>query len=204
MPRRTIASRSRSVLMLAGVLVVMAFLVLLAGWNVASLIILQDHSPPLVICWAVACLLWVSAALLLIAPERRRRMTAPFALAAVVIFCAGGAGLVVVSALGVRRGELVDRAVSADGRYEVRISHWTAVLGEDGWDVAVQRRDGLRFVEAAAGCLYSEVAAYDKIQSVEPGRVRIGTDEGVIDIGFDPATMRLTERIPAALCAGYE
>jgi hypothetical protein len=100
------------------------------------------------------------------------------------------------------RGELVGTAVSADGRYQVRILHWQAVLGEDGWDVVVQRRDGLRTTDGYAGCLFEE-STYQGIQSVEAGSVRIATAQGPISITFDPATMVVTEGIPADLCQGY-
>jgi hypothetical protein len=201
---RAFAPSRRRALLLAGAAVAMAVLIVLMCWNVANLIFLQDHSLPSAICWPVVCVLLGSAALLLVPPGRRRRATVLVAFVTVVVLCAGGVGFPVASLFFGRSGDLVDRAVSDDGRYEVRILHWTAVLGEDGWDVVVQRRDGPRFEAAYAGCLFSEVAGYNEIQSVEAGRVRIATDEGgVIDIRFNPDTMRLAERIPADLCAGY-
>jgi hypothetical protein len=72
------------------------------------------------------------------------------------------------------------------------------VLGEDGWDVVIQRRAD---PAVYAGCLYSEDGAhYERIQSVDAGSVRIATDEGPVPIAFDPATMRVTRRVPAELC----
>jgi hypothetical protein len=181
----------------------MAILLSLAWWNVGNLIFLEDHPLRLAVCWPAVCVLLGSAAVLLVPPGHRRRATVPVAVVTLVVFCAGGVGLAAASFFVWRGGNLVDRAYSADGRYEVRVLHWTAMLGEDGWDVVVQRRDGLRFVAAYAGCLFSDVAGYNEIQSVEAGRVRIATDEGVVNVWFDSETMHLTERIPADLCAGY-
>ncbi|SNY49869.1 hypothetical protein [Paractinoplanes atraurantiacus] len=101
-----------------------------------------------------------------------------------------------------RKGELVGEASSADGRFEVRVLHWRAVLGEDGWDVVVRNSNGR---EAYAGCLYSENdGTYTGIEAVGDGTVRLATEEGPVTVGFDPATMRITSRIPVALCATYE
>ena len=200
---RAFAASRRGELSLTGAAASMAVLMMLMSWNVANLIFLQDHPLPLVICWPVVCVLLGSAALLLVPPGRRRRATVLVVVVTVVVFCAGGVGFPVASMFFGRSGDLVDRAFTDDGRYEVRILHWTAVLGEDGWDVVVERRDGPRFMAAYAGCLFSEVAGYNEIQSVEAGRARIATDEDVIEIRFNPETMRLTEPIPADLCAGY-
>jgi hypothetical protein len=91
-----------------------------------------------------------------------------------------------------------------DGRYQVEVFSWQAVLGEPGWDVVVYRRDGLRGSEAYAGCLFSEAPAnYRAVQSIEAGSVRIATEEGSIVIAFDPNTMRIVQRIPVDLCRGY-
>jgi hypothetical protein len=78
------------------------------------------------------------------------------------------------------------------------------VLGEDGWNIVVERRDRLRFVTADAGCLFSEVARYQASPSVEAGRASIATDQGLIDVRFDPEAMHVSTRIPTEFCAGYE
>jgi len=74
------------------------------------------------------------------------------------LVCGAGLGLAVAFFGGGgpfdTRGELVDSFSSPDGRYQVRVFNWQSVLGEDGWNVVVQRRDGLRYVEAYAGCLF--------------------------------------------------
>ncbi|GAA4946947.1 hypothetical protein GCM10025331_38300 [Actinoplanes utahensis] len=139
-----------------------------------------------------------TAVVLLISPEHRRRSAVTVAGSTVAIFFVG------VAALVDGRGEdFVDRTYSADGRYEARVLPWTSVLGEEGWDVAIYRRDGLRFIAADAGCLFSEVAAYRRIRSVEAGHVSIATDHDVVDVRFDPDDMRIITPIPADLCAGY-
>jgi hypothetical protein len=85
------------------------------------------------------------------------------------------------------------------------VFRWQAILGEDGWDVVIQRRGNVRGVEAYAGCLFSKVSGdYSAVLSVEAGSVRIATDEGPIAIAFDPDTMRVTQPIPEGLCAGYQ
>ncbi|MBG0568642.1 hypothetical protein [Actinoplanes aureus] len=117
------------------------------------------------------------------------------ALAALYVFDTGYSG----------RGDVVDRGSSADGHYQVQVFHWESVIGEDGWDIVIQDRDGLRNVNTYAGCLFSEESGdYAGIRSVEAGSVRIATDNGPLDIAFDPTTMHVTKRIPAALCQGYE
>ena len=70
--------------------------------------------------------------------------------------------------------------------------------------MVIGRHQGGSFVTVRAGCLFHTEAGYEAIRSVEAGRARIATDIGVIDIRFVPATMRLTDGIPAALCRGYE
>ncbi len=102
-----------------------------------------------------------------------------------------------------RRGDLVDHATSADGRYEVRALRWQSVLGEEGWDIVIQRTDGHRTMDAYAGCLFSEESYYKGIESVEAGSVRIATEQGPISITFDPKTMHVTTRIPVVLCQSY-
>ncbi|MET8150146.1 hypothetical protein ACIBSW_08500 [Actinoplanes sp. NPDC049668] len=176
-------------------------------WNTAHLVVLQDHPLPSLIFWPAVWVLLGSAVTLLI-PSSRRNLAAAalaFGAAGFAVLCGGVVALI----FGIFHdsspsGELVDHASSADGRYEVRVLHWQSVLGEDGWDVAIQRRDGLRFVEANAGCLFSEESGdYHSIESVEAGSVRIITDEGPISIAFNPTTMQITKRIPADLCQGY-
>ncbi|XVU23887.1 hypothetical protein ACQPZJ_42685 [Actinoplanes sp. CA-054009] len=101
-----------------------------------------------------------------------------------------------------RDGELVDRASSADGRYEVHVLNWKAYLDEDGWDVVVHGPDGN---EAYAGCLYSKSNGhYEHIESVDARSVRLATAEGPVTISFDPDSMKVTSRIPAALCGGFD
>jgi hypothetical protein len=100
------------------------------------------------------------------------------------------------------RGRLIDSAFSADGRYEVRVFNWHAMLGEDGWDFVIRRRDG---AGAYVGCMYSEFGAYyEAVRSVDAGSVRITVYEGTVSFAFDPETMRVTRPIPADLCAGHE
>ncbi|MEV0897068.1 hypothetical protein [Actinoplanes sp. NPDC049802] len=178
-----------------------------AYWNVAHLVVLRDHPLPSVIFWPAVWVLLGMTVTLLVPSSRRTGAGAALAFGAtgLAVLCAGGvtvlAGVFISSAPS---GELIDHASSPDGRYEVRILHWRAVLGEDGWDVVVQRRDGLRFVEADAGCLFSEDSGgYESIQSVEAGSVRIVTGAGPVAITFDPATMQMTKPIPASLCPGY-
>jgi len=199
---RQVRASSRSPVLAVGA-VAIAVLSVLTSWNVANLIFLQDHPLSLRICWPLVCVLLGSAVLLLIPRGRRKRASVLVTIGTVAVFGAGVVGIPFAFLFFGRGGDLVDRAISDDGRYEVRVLHWSAMLGEDGWDVVVQRRDGLRFVDTFAGCLFSDMASYDEIQSVEAGRARIVTDAGEIEIRFNPDTMRLAERIPADLCAGY-
>ncbi|MEV8510107.1 hypothetical protein AB0368_35490 [Actinoplanes sp. NPDC051475] len=184
-----------------GVAGVVAVALLTVSRNPWNLIFLQDHPLPLAVSWLMVCVLLAVAVWLLIPTEHRPLIWAFVAVATVAVLCAGVAGAALGSFL-FEKEELVNRAVSADGRYEVRVLYWVAVI-DDAWDIVVQRRDGARFVAAYAGCLYSEAARYERIQSVESGRARIVTDEGVVEVQFDPDTMRITKRIPAELCPGY-
>jgi len=197
-----VSSRWRSPALAIGA-VALAVLIVLTYWNVANLIFLQDHALSLRNCWPAVCALLGLAVLLLVPRGRRKRVSALVAIGTVVVFGAGVVGIPFAFLFYGRGGEVIDRAISDDGRYEVRILHWTAMLGEDGWDVRVQRRDGPRFVDAYAGCLFSDLASYNGIQSVEAGQARIATDVGVVDIRFNPETMQVAERVPADFCAGY-
>ncbi|MGK5682534.1 hypothetical protein [Actinoplanes sp. URMC 104] len=205
---RDAAGRLTRTQALAGVALVSVGVLVSAYWNVARLAILRDHPVPGWVFWPATWLLLGTAVTLLMPAERRTRTVTAltFGVTAVVVAFAAGIALVagVLSDSSSRRGELVDTAVSADGRYQVRIRHWQAMLGEDGWDVVVQRRDGPGTTERFAGCLFAESSGdYERVRSVEPGTVRIATERGPISIAFDPATMAVTKRIPADLCAGY-
>jgi hypothetical protein len=194
---------------LAGVALSAALVLALVYVNVADLLWLQDHPLPTLIFWPVVWVLLTAAVVLLIPPDRRTRPVTALVFGAVGLLLLGVGGYRAVrSALPVDdsadRGELVDHASSADGRYEIRVFHWQAVLGEDGWDFVVQRRDRLRGVSAYAGCLFGEESGdYTGIQSVGAGSVRIATEDRLVDVAFEPDTMRVTQRIPEDLCRGY-
>ena len=205
---RDITLRLTRAQVLASVALVSVAVLVSVYWNVAHLIVLQDHPLPRLVFWPAVWLLLGTAVTLLTPPEQRSRANTVWSFSATAVVVVFGAGIVlavgVLSDHSSGSGELVDTAVSADGRYQVRILHWQAVLGEDGWDVVVQRRDGLRSTDGYAGCLFSESSgAYTEIQSVEAGSVRIATEQGPISIAFDPATMVVTKRIPVDLCQGY-
>ena len=196
---------------LAGGAFVLALVLASAYWNVADLVVLRDHSLPALVFWPAVWVLLAVAMTLLIPSSRRGSATTAlvFGATGLVLVCGAGLGFAVAFLGGGgpldTRGELVDSVSSADGRYQVQVFNWQAVLGEDGWDVVVQRRDGLRYLEAYAGCLFSEGSArYERIQAVDAGSVLIATDEGPISIAFDPKTMLVTKRIPVDLCQGYE
>jgi hypothetical protein len=190
----------------AGVAFLSAILLVLVYWNVADLVVLHDHPVP---SWVFGPAVWVLLAVavtMLIPSDLRTGAAAAWAF--------GGTGLVVLLAGCVvlaaslfhtgPRGERVGLLSSADGRFQVEVLRWEAVLGEPGWDVVIYRRDGLRGAEANAGCLFSRASAnYLAIQSVDAGSVRIATEEGLISIAFNPETMQVTHRVPADLCAGY-
>ncbi|MEV6599270.1 hypothetical protein AB0M36_20815 [Actinoplanes sp. NPDC051346] len=187
-----------------------ALLLALAYWNVADLVVLQDHPLPTLIFLPAMWVMLAVAVTLRIPSDRRSRRTTTrvFGATGLVMLCSGCLGSAVaffdVGPSG-RHADQIDHMSSADGRYQVKVFHWQAMLGEDGWDVVIQRRDGLRGVEAYAGCLYSEASGnYSGVQSVEAGAVRIATDEGPISIVFDPKTMHVTQRIPVDLCPGYD
>jgi hypothetical protein len=205
---RDITGRLTRAQALAGVALVSVAVLASVYWNVASLIVLQDHPLPWLVFWPSIWLLLGTAVTLLTPSGQRSRTAAAVSFAAtamVVLFSAG-----IVLAVGVLSdssgsGELVDSANSVDGRYQVRVLHWQAMLGEDGWNVVVQRRDGLRTKDGYAGCLFAENSgAFEQIQSVEAGSVQIATEQGPISITFDPESMVVTKRIPMELCQGYD
>jgi hypothetical protein len=135
---------------------------------------------------------WVllaTAVMLLVPPRRRSRpITAlVFGVTGLLLLCFGGYRFVLNYLRfddSPDRGELVEHVSSPDGRFEVRVFHWQAVLGEDGWDFVVQRRDAVRGVHAYAGCVFRK--DYGEIKSVEAGSVHIDFDGDPIDIAFDP------------------
>ena len=204
---RDITRRVTRAQALAGAALVSVAVLVSVYWNVANLIVLQGHPLPQLVFWPAVWLLLGAAVTLLTPPERRSHTNTAYsfgATAVVVVFVAGIVLAVELLSAASGRGELVDTAVSADGRYQVRILHWTSVIGEDGWDVVVQRRDGPRSTDAYAGCLFAESSGdYQDIESVEAGSVRIATEDGPISIAFDPATMVVTRHIPVDLCQGY-
>jgi hypothetical protein len=190
----------------AGAAVLSAYVLALGYWNVPDLVVLQKHPLPSLVFWPAVWLLLAVAVTLLIPSGRRGRLATALAFGAtglVVLVCGGGFGLALsCTADGgpARRGEPTDRLSSADGRYEVRIFQWQTVIGELGWDIVIQRRDG---VEADAGCLFGDGAAdYQEILAVEAGFVRIATDEGSVFLAFDPNTMQVTRGVHE--CGGYE
>lgn len=162
---------------------------------------------PAPILWLLVWVLVAAAGTLLVPPDRRDRSA--------TVRVAGGTGLAVLFvaaltfAVGVLagrsalRGAPVDSLASADGRYEVRVRNWQSVIGEDGWDVYVERRDGEHTTRLFVGCLFSENSSFEGIRPVEAGEVRISTDVGPVSATFDPAAMVVTRRIPAELCQGY-
>jgi hypothetical protein len=193
-----------------GVAFLSAVLLVLAYWNVAGLVVLHDHPLPALIFWPAVWVLLAVAVTMLIPSDLRTGPAIAWACGGTGLFVlfAGCAGLV-ASIAGVgpsgRHGDRVAVVSSADGRYQVEVFEWQAVLGEPGWDVVIYRRDGLRGTEAYAGCLFSEASAwYDTIQSVQAGSVRIATDAGPVFVAFDPTTMQVTQPIPVDLCGGYE
>jgi hypothetical protein len=190
----------------AGVAFLSALLLVLVYWNVADLVVLHDRPlPPLAFWPAVWALLALAVTMLIPSDLRTVAATAwAFGGTGLVVFLAGCVALA-ASFLSVGpRGDRVGLLSSADGRYQVEVLKWEAILGEPGWDVVIYRRDGLRGTQAYAGCLFSEASAnYHAIQSVEAGSVRIATEEGLISIAFNPETMQVTQRIPVDLCAGY-
>jgi hypothetical protein len=196
----------------AGIAFGLALLLALVYWNVADLVVLREHPLSALIFWPAAWVLLAAAVTLLIPAGRRSgpAVGLVFGVTGLVVVCGsdrdfGLASSFVGGGSANADGELVDSVSSADGRYQVQVFNWKAVLGEDGWDVVIQRRDGLRGGEAYAGCLFSEGAArYERIQAVEAGTVRIATDRGPISITFDPKTLRVTRPIPVDLCLGYE
>lgn len=195
----------------AGVAFLAAVLVALAYGNMADFVVLHDHPLPTLVFGPALWVLLAMAVTMLIPSDLRSRSA--------VVWAFGGTGLAVllVGCVGLtaslfglgfgssgRHGNRIDLVSSADGRYQVEVFSWQAVLGEPGWDVVIYRRDGLRGTEAYAGCLFSEAAAnFQAIQSVEAGSVRIATEEGSIAIRFDPNTMQITQGIPVDLCRGY-
>lgn len=196
----------------AGIAFGLALLLASAYWNVPHLVVLRDHPLSAVIFWPAAWVL-LAAAVTLLLPAGRRSGPAVglvFGVTGLVVICGSDRDLGLASSFvgggsANASGELVDSVSSADGRYQVQVFHWQAVLGEDGWDFVVQRRDGLRGGEAYAGCLFSEGSArYQRIEVVEAGTVRIATDEGPVSLAFDPKTMHVTRPIPADLCLGYD
>ncbi|MEV4639347.1 hypothetical protein AB0J80_18540 [Actinoplanes sp. NPDC049548] len=195
----------------AGVAFVAAVLLTVAYGNMADLVVLHDHPLPTLVFGPALWVLLALAVTMLVPSDLRSRSAVAWAfggtgLAVLLIGCVGFAATFFGLGFGSsgRHGDRIDVVSSADGRYQVEVFAWEAVLGEPGWDVVIYRRDGLRGTEASAGCLFSEASAdYRAVLTVEAGFVRIATEEGSVAIAFDPTTMRVTHRIPVDLCGGY-
>jgi hypothetical protein len=195
----------------AGVAFLAAVLLALAYGNMADLVVLHDHPLPTPVFGPALWVLLAMAVTMLIPSDLRSRSAVAWAFGGtgLAVLLVGYVGLTAsLFGLGVgssgQHGNRIDLVSSADGRYQVEVFFWQAVLGEPGWDVVIYRRDGLRGTEAYAGCLFSEAPAnYQAIQSVEAGSVRIATEDGSIAIAFDPNTMHIIQRIPVDLCSGY-
>lgn len=194
----------------AGVALLTAVLLALAYGNVADLVILHDHPLPTLVFVPALWMLLAVAVTMVIPSDLRSRSAVAWAFggtgfAVLLVGCVGlGASLVGLGVGSGRHGTRIDLVSSADGRYQVEVFSWQAVLGEPGWDVVIYRRDGLRGTEVYAGCLFSEASAnYQAIQSVEAGSVHVATEEDSIAIVFDPNTMHIIQRIPVDLCEGY-
>ena len=186
----------------AGAALVAAVVLASVYWNLADLAVLRDHPLPGPVFWpAVWVLLAVAVTLLIPADRRSGGVTAlTFGATGAVLAVAAVLGLV-ISVLAGRSGDLVDHVDSADGEFQIRVVHWQAALGEDGWDVVIQRQDG---VDAYSGCLFAEESGdYVSARFVEAGSVRIVAGDHLITVAFEPGTMRITRPIPAGLCRGY-
>ncbi|MFI7599323.1 hypothetical protein [Actinoplanes sp. NPDC049681] len=193
----------------ASVALLSAALLVSVYWNAADLVVLHDHPLPASIFWPTLWVLLAVSVTMLIPSDLRGRSAIAWAvggtgLAVLLTGCAGLAASLFGAGPPGRHSEPVNVLSSADGRYQVEVFSWQAVLGEPGWDIVIYRRDGLRGTEAYAGCLFSEASAsYHAIQSVEAGSMRIATEAGSISVAFDPKTMQVTRRIPVDLCGGY-
>ncbi|MEV6344316.1 hypothetical protein [Actinoplanes sp. NPDC051851] len=197
--RERAETRPRRVRVAAAAALTVAVVLVLARTNPMHLTFLQDH--PLSGNWAfgTASLLMVLA--LELFSWTVGRLAAVLVSVVVIALICGGGFFLESPASFVRRGhDLAGDAYTADGRYELRIYSWDYADGPSEWQVLVERRGTFRFVATDAGCLAASATTYQGIASFEPGRARLTTSDGTVDIRFDPDTMRVTTPIPAALC----
>lgn len=174
---------------------------MLARTNPMHLTFLQDHPPSANEAFVPAALLMYLAVTLLYWSERRTKpVTAAMSVAVLALFCGGSLALDNPDAL-VRRGhDLAGDVYTADGHYELRVFRWDSGAGPFEWQILIERRGTVRFAAVDAGCLDATVTTYRRIESFEPGRARLLTDNSVVDVRFDTKTMQVTAPVPTELC----
>ncbi len=136
-----------------GIAFLSAVLLVLAYGNAGDFVILHDHPLPALIFWPGLWALLAVAVTMLIPSDLRSGPAIAWAFRGTGLFVLlAGCAALVASVVGVGpsggHGDRVALVASADGRYQVEVYEWQAVLGEPGWDVVIYRRDGLRGTEA--------------------------------------------------------
>jgi hypothetical protein len=101
---------------------------------------------------------------------------------------------------------VIEQRSTADGRYDVQVIE-EAVLVDSSWTFVIRRHAHGRLREVEAGCISSEAAEFERVESIRPGRIIIRVSEyvpesskhqiRVVDVRFDPDSMRVTQPIPA-------
>jgi hypothetical protein len=99
---------------------------------------------------------------------------------------------------------VIAHAATAGGSLAVRVEKYTGSI-DPAWGVVIERRANGRVHQVSAGCIYGEIATYEKLLGITPGLVRlqvsrVGASAEVVEIRFDPVTLRVTEPIPPSLC----
>jgi hypothetical protein len=174
---------------------------LLAHWNTWSLAVLHDHRHPLpylaLLCVLTGIGVWV------LLPPGQRLGGAGWTAGIVVVALAGALCVVTIArpVLYTFAGspEEIERRTIADGRYRLMVIK-SLVMIDPEWDFVVERRVGGYVREQWMGCIYFEAGEYRRLLSFEPGRIRIETSEGPVEIRFNPQNLRVTMPLPKGLC----
>ncbi|MDQ1659503.1 MAG: hypothetical protein QOD41_4586 [Cryptosporangiaceae bacterium] len=189
--------RIASAVVLFAAAVVTAGTFVLARWNPWSLTVLHDHQDPLAYL-ALVCAAAGLGAWLLLPPWHRLTGAGWIVAASATTFAPAAAGLAVLF-IFTGAPHVIEQRATADGHYRLVVTE-SLVAVDRQWDFVVERRVNGHIREQWLGCLYSELRQYDRVLTVEPGRVRLKADDTVIDVRFDPANLRITQPIPAGLC----
>jgi hypothetical protein len=170
-----------------------------ARWNPWALAVLHDHDGPRG--YVAVAGPFVVAGVVALLPSWRRWSGAGWAAGAVAVVLLCAAALTAFARTG--SPSVIAHATTAGGSLTVRVREYHDTI-DPAWDAVIERRANGRVREASAGCIYGEIATYEKLFGITPGLIRLQITgvaaPEVIEIRFDPVTLRVTEPIPPSLC----